>query len=152
MPLGPEGNRPSGRFFAEANAYAGDAAGRLALAASGGYSAPRSEEDDMAGPDLRFIGERLDRIQTELRELRALKTDATPLAERTGRLESKLDHVASKVETLDAKVGALDAKVDAVDRWLGARMDQFAAQAATNLLIVLAALPDKPVKRRLRSC
>jgi outer membrane murein-binding lipoprotein Lpp len=106
----------------------------------------------MAEPDLRFIGERLDKIPTELRELWALKTGVTPLAERRGRLESKLDHVASKVETLDAKVGVLDAKVDAVDRLLGARMDRYAAQAATNLQIALAALQDKPVQRRLRSC
>lgn len=106
----------------------------------------------MAGPDLRFIGERLDRIQTELRELRALKTDVALLAERTVPLESKPDHVASKVETLDAKVGVLDAKVDAVDRLLGARMDRYAAQAATNLQIVLAALMDRPVQRRLRPC
>ena len=113
----------------------------------------------MAEPDLRFIGERLDRIQTELRELRALKTGVALLAERTGCVETKLDHVASKVETLnskvgglDAKVGPLDAKLDAVDRSLGARMDRYAAQAATNLQIVLAALMDRPVQRRLRPC
>ena len=58
----------------------------------------------MAEPDLRFIGERLDRIQTELRELRALKTDVALLAERTGRVETKLDHMVSKVGAVDAKV------------------------------------------------
>jgi hypothetical protein len=41
-------------------------------------------------------------------------------------------------------VETLEAKVDAVDRSLGARLDQLAAQAATNLQIVLAALQDKP--------
>jgi hypothetical protein len=59
-----------------------------------------------------------------------LKTDVGVLAERAGRLEAKIERV--------------DAKVDAVDRLLGARLDQPAAQAATNLQIVLAALQDKP--------
>jgi hypothetical protein len=85
----------------------------------------------MAEPDLRFIGERLDRIQTELGELRALRADVALLAERTGCVETKLDHMALAFEALDSKVGALD-------RSLSVRMDQFAAQAATNLQIVLA--------------
>src|SRR5512132_2232360 len=97
MPLGPEGNRPSDLRRGRRRATGARRVGRVFC--------PRSEEDDMAGPDLRFIGERLDRIHTELRELRALKTDVALLAERTVSLESKPDHVASKVETLDAKVG-----------------------------------------------
>lgn len=69
----------------------------------------------------------------------------------TGRVETRLDHVASKVAALDtkldgpdSKVAALDSRVDAVHQSLGARPDRAVAQAATNLQITLAALQDKP--------
>src|SRR5512147_1933401 len=46
------------------------------------------EEEDVIEPDLRFIGQRPGGIRTELRELRALKTDVALVAERMERLEN----------------------------------------------------------------
>jgi predicted nucleic acid-binding Zn-ribbon protein len=57
----------------------------------------------MADPDLRFIGERLERVQAELRELRGLP-------DRMTALENKLE---VEIAAMQAELEALRAGVDA---------------------------------------
>ncbi|MBI5164106.1 MAG: hypothetical protein HY985_09415 [Magnetospirillum sp.] len=77
----------------------------------------------MAEPDLRFLGERIDRIQAELRDLRGLRTDVAHLrAEISDRHE------------------ALSERIDNLERSMDLRFTEMHRTIATNLAVVLDAI------------
>jgi hypothetical protein len=79
----------------------------------------------MVEPDIRFLGERIERIQAELRDLRGLRGEMSHLrAEMNDRYE------------------ALSARIDNLERAIDARFAQTHETMATNLAIVLAAIKE----------
>jgi len=102
---------------------------------------------------LEFLGEQMQRMQTDLRSVRS----------EQGRQEGELQSLGTKIDAVDAKVDAVDAKLDHVDVKLegkidrvetkldnfaasvGARFDQVHQTMATNLEVVLKAIDE--VKR-----
>ena len=102
----------------------------------------------MSDPDLTFLGERIARIQAELRDLRGLRTDVAHLrtdlthlraevAERFGALSERIDAQNERIDNLER---ATSERFENLDRALDARFDQVHQTMATNLAIVLQAI------------
>jgi hypothetical protein len=79
----------------------------------------------MVEPDIRFLGERIERIQAELRDLRGLRGEMSHLrAEMNDRYE------------------ALSTRIDNLERAIDARFAQTHETMASNLAVVLAAIKE----------
>lgn len=91
----------------------------------------------MAEPDIRFLGERIDRIQTELRELRGLRTDIAHLRAEMGE---RHEGVSERFESVDRRFDNLDQSLDNLEKSIDARFDQVHQTMSTNLAVVLAAI------------
>ncbi len=116
----------------------------------------------MAEVDLRFIGERLERVQAELRDLRAIKGEVVhlraelarvemSLSERIDRLEASVDerfnridarfaHIDDQFAHIDDRFDRVDDRVARLDRSFDARLDQVHQTMATNFAIVFELL------------
>jgi hypothetical protein len=81
----------------------------------------------MAEIDLRFLGERLERLQTDMRTI------------RTEQLRLEADQAAIRAE-MAARFDAVDARVGSLARAVDAQFEQTHRMMATNLEIVLTAL------------
>ncbi len=77
----------------------------------------------MAEASLQFLGEQITRVQTELRDLRGLRSDIVHLR---ADVSDRMDSVHQRVDNLE--------------RSIDARLDQIGEQMATNLEVVLAAI------------
>lgn len=87
----------------------------------------------MADADLRFLGERIDRIQAELRDLRGLRAEVA-------RIGSEVAHVrAEMIERHDS----LSERLDNLGRAMDIRFDQLHQTMATNLAVVLEAIRER---------
>lgn len=84
----------------------------------------------MAEIDLRFIGERLDRVQAELRDLRGIKADVV-------QLRSELIQLGSEVARVEVSINE---RIDHLERSFDARFDQVHQTIATNFAIVFELL------------
>jgi peptidoglycan hydrolase CwlO-like protein len=92
---------------------------------------------------LEFLGEQMQRMQTDLRGVRSEQTRQEGELQSLG---SKVDALDSKVDVLDSKIDYVDAKVDRVEKKLDnfaasvdARFDQVHQTMATNLEVMLKA-------------
>ncbi len=105
----------------------------------------------MAEPDLRFIGERLERVQAELRNLRALKGEVAAVqadlarfkAEVAGGFDAMRDRIDRLEATMDARFGQMHQQFGCLEAAMGARFDQVHQTMATNLAVVLEALKTR---------
>ncbi|MDK9722411.1 MAG: hypothetical protein OEL53_14630 [Rhodospirillales bacterium] len=88
----------------------------------------------MAEPDIRFLGERIDRIQAELRELRGVRAEIAHL-----RAEMHTEISSLRAEIADRHDAASE-RTDNLEKALDARFDLVHQTMATNLAAVLQAI------------
>jgi tetrahydromethanopterin S-methyltransferase subunit G len=98
----------------------------------------------VAEPDFRFIGERLDRLQAEMRdtraemrELRTLKSEIPDLVARVARLEAS---TAARFEAVNDRFDRLEARMEVRSTVVDLEFKQVHQTMATNLAIVLEAI------------
>lgn len=109
----------------------------------------------MAEVDLRFIGERLERVQAELRDLRAIKGEVVhlraelarvemSLSERIDRLEASVDERFNRIDDrfahIDDRFDRVDDRFAHLERSFDARLDQVHQTMATNFAIIFELL------------
>ncbi|MDR3517058.1 MAG: hypothetical protein P4M00_14695 [Azospirillaceae bacterium] len=116
----------------------------------------------MAEPDMRFIGERLERVQAELRDLRSLKGEVASLKGDVAGLKLDVAQLADRIigvgvttserfESLEARFAAFEARMNdrfaalearfgASERAIDKRFNAMAEQASTSLSLVLDAV------------
>ena len=119
----------------------------------------------MVEPDFRLLGERIERIQAELRELRGVRADVAHLRAEVSQLRSDLIQMRSEMsqvqaeggdrhESLSARVDNLERtmnihftqtheRIDNLERAMDARFTQVQETMATNLAIVLDAIKTR---------
>jgi hypothetical protein len=86
----------------------------------------------MVEPDIRFLGERIERIQAELRDLRGLRGEMAHFkAEMNDRYEALSARIDNVERTMDAGFASMDA-----------RFAQAHETMASNLAVVLAAIKE----------
>lgn len=77
----------------------------------------------MADPSLSFLGERIERIQAEVRDLRGVRTDIAHLRAEIGDRHDSFNE-----------------RIDHLERAMDARFERMHQTMATNLAVVLEAL------------
>ena len=101
--------------------------------------------------DLRFLGQQVQVLQTDMRELRAgetaIKTELIQMrAEnkaRFERIDARFEQVDVRFEQVDARFDQVDARFASIDRRFASvdlQFKQMAETAAINLQIVLTAI------------
>src|SRR4051794_29520859 len=87
--------------------------------------------------DLHFLGEKMQQMQSDLRQVRAeqLRQQGEQI-----HVQDRLSRVEEKVDRLDAKVDHLDAKVENGLKAVNARIDQVSEMLATNTQVLLEAI------------
>ena len=78
---------------------------------------------------LEFLGEQMQRMQSDLRGVRTEQT----------RQESELQSLGTKIDAVDAKVDRVERKLDNFAASVDARFDQVHQTMATNLEVMLKA-------------
>jgi len=84
----------------------------------------------LADPDLKFLGEQIQRIQAELRDLRGVRADVSHLR---AEIEDRFESVYSRLDAVESQLGRFYTEMDA-------RFVQVHQTMATNLEAVLAAI------------
>ena len=105
----------------------------------------------MVEPDFQLLGERIERIQAELRELRGVRADVAHLRAEVSQLRSDLIQMRSEMGQMRSDMSqaqaesgdrheSLSVRVDNLERAMDARFTQVQETMATNLAIVLDAI------------
>jgi chaperonin cofactor prefoldin len=94
--------------------------------------------------DLRFLGQQVQVLQTDVRALRAGEADIkTQLLEMRAEMHAKFEQIDARFEQIDARFEQIDARFVSIDRRFASidvQFKQMAETAALNLQIVLAAI------------
>ena len=105
--------------------------------------------------DLRFLGQQVQALQGDVRELRAgearrdvaVAAIRTDLAQMREENNTKFEQISSKFEQIDDRFGRLEFRVDRLEQKVdngfasvNLRFQQMAETMATNLQVVLAAI------------
>jgi hypothetical protein len=118
----------------------------------GNNEAPTPRSLPVVDPDLRFLGERLERVQAELRDLRGVKGEVARLNAELARVEGSLsDRIDALERSTNIRFDALErstsSRFDALERSIDARFNAVDARFAqvhetmtTNLAVVLEAI------------
>jgi hypothetical protein len=89
---------------------------------------------------LEFLGEQMQRMQTDLRGVRSEQTrqegELQSLGVKIDAVDAKLDHVEAR---LDGKIDRVERKLDNFAASVDARFDQVHQTMATNLEVMLKA-------------
>ena len=97
--------------------------------------------------DLRFLGEKMQQVQSDLRQVRAdqlrQEGEQVQMQDRLARVESKIDAIEVRFGGLEGKVDTLETTVERGFAAMDARFEQVFQTIATNTRILLDAIRGK---------